>query len=282
MFSGSLGELATRTYAHQMMDGLHAMHKKGYTHRNLRPNNILLSQNFVLKIADFGHYHACKEFCSYQSPFDTDTNQDISVQIPRHERPYQAPEVVQRKPNTYKADLFSVSVILFTLYCGFVPFQEAVDTDWWWKRLSKGVKYLEKSKKYLPNDPAKSNQYKVAGIKSLTSFWNNHTKRIPIDQEFQALMINMLHPSPDRRFNHQQIRNHKWHNEKILTQKETEHFMIDRIKKIHKNRKKKVSQIVYDRIQKIRNEFEKDNFMINYNYFKQDESSVIDVMNQVT
>lgn len=37
-----------------MMNGLHYMHSKGFAHRDIKPENILLSQDFVLKLADFG------------------------------------------------------------------------------------------------------------------------------------------------------------------------------------------------------------------------------------
>lgn len=36
------------------MNGIHYMHSKGYAHRDIKPENILLSKDFVLKIADFG------------------------------------------------------------------------------------------------------------------------------------------------------------------------------------------------------------------------------------
>ena len=225
MFAGSLGLLPTRTYAHQMMDGLYAIHKKGFVHGDLRPHNILLSENFVLKIADFG-------FHRYHNYFNKNDAKS-----------YQAPELLEGESCTHKSDIFSIAILIFMLYCAFPPFQEAVVTDWWWKRLSKGIKYLEKSKKYLPNNPAKSNQYKVAGIKALTSFWDSHTKRIPIDQEFQELMINMLHPFPDRRFSHQQIRNHKWYNRNVMTQNELQQFMRHKIKKIIETRNAKVKKM---------------------------------------
>jgi serine/threonine protein kinase len=37
-----------------MMNGLHYLHFKGFAHRDMKPENILLSGDFVLKIADFG------------------------------------------------------------------------------------------------------------------------------------------------------------------------------------------------------------------------------------
>ena len=265
MFAGTgtpgLGSLATRTYTHQMMDGLQAIHKKGYLHGNLRPHNILLSENFVLKIADFGFY---KYHNHVRSLGKTYFNKNDA-------KPYQAPELLEGEPYTFKSDLFSIGVLMFTLYCSFLPFHETVDTDWWWKRLSKGIKHLEKSKTYLPHNVKKNKQCTASGIKALRSFWDYHTQKLAIDVEFQELMINMLHPLPENRFNHEQIRNHKWYDEKIMTQKEIAHFMRDRIKKINMGRKQHVAQMIQDR------------FYENDNKLEQlfDESSLFNVMNQV-
>ena len=37
-----------------MMSGLHYIHEKGFAHRDIKPQNLLLSVDFKLKIADFG------------------------------------------------------------------------------------------------------------------------------------------------------------------------------------------------------------------------------------
>jgi len=52
--TGKFSEKVSRTYFHQMMNGLHYLHQKGYAHRDIKPENILLSQLYILKIADFG------------------------------------------------------------------------------------------------------------------------------------------------------------------------------------------------------------------------------------
>ena len=52
--TGKFSEKVARTYFHQMMNGVHYMHERGYANRDIKPENLLLSNNFVLKIADFG------------------------------------------------------------------------------------------------------------------------------------------------------------------------------------------------------------------------------------
>lgn len=37
-----------------MLNGLHYMHSQGFAHRDIKPENILLTEEFVLKLADFG------------------------------------------------------------------------------------------------------------------------------------------------------------------------------------------------------------------------------------
>ena len=37
-----------------MISGLGYMHAQGFTHRDIKPENILLTSDFVLKLADFG------------------------------------------------------------------------------------------------------------------------------------------------------------------------------------------------------------------------------------
>ena len=36
------------------MNGLHYMHSKGFAHRDIKPENIILSEDFTIKLADFG------------------------------------------------------------------------------------------------------------------------------------------------------------------------------------------------------------------------------------
>jgi len=44
----------SRTYFQQMINGLAYMHTQGIAHRDIKPENILLTADFVLKLADFG------------------------------------------------------------------------------------------------------------------------------------------------------------------------------------------------------------------------------------
>jgi serine/threonine protein kinase len=51
---GPLSEQATRLYARQMLSGLHYLHKHGVLHRDIKPGNMLISAQGVVKLTDFG------------------------------------------------------------------------------------------------------------------------------------------------------------------------------------------------------------------------------------
>jgi serine/threonine protein kinase len=51
---GKFPETMARAYAHQILDGLEAMHGAGVFHGDVKLDNLLISDGYVLKLSDFG------------------------------------------------------------------------------------------------------------------------------------------------------------------------------------------------------------------------------------
>ncbi|XP_073135424.1 serine/threonine-protein kinase ATG1c isoform X2 [Henckelia pumila] len=108
---GRILEATAKHFMHQLAEGLKVLREFSLIHRDLKPQNLLLStheDNSVLKIADFGFARSlhprglAETLCG--SPL------------------YMAPEIMQLQKYDAKADLWSVGAILFQLVTGKTPF----------------------------------------------------------------------------------------------------------------------------------------------------------------
>ncbi|KAL0714988.1 hypothetical protein Bca4012_021967 [Brassica carinata] len=108
---GKVSEAVAKHFMRQLALGLQVLQEKHCIHRDLKPQNLLLSSKDVtplLKIGDFGFARSltpesmAETFCG--SPL------------------YMAPEIIRNKKYDAKADLWSAGAILFQLVTGKPPF----------------------------------------------------------------------------------------------------------------------------------------------------------------
>jgi len=52
--SGPFNERIARYYAKQLIQAIHYIHTRGFAHRDLKTENILLDHNYDIKVVDFG------------------------------------------------------------------------------------------------------------------------------------------------------------------------------------------------------------------------------------
>ncbi|XP_076063436.1 serine/threonine-protein kinase Chk1-like [Oratosquilla oratoria] len=103
-------------YFSQMTDGVEYLHGKGVVHRDLKPDNLLLTQEGGLKIADFGLAGVF---------IIEDKEVELSGRVGT--RPYMAPEVL--RGSSYlgpPVDIWSCGVILINMLTKERPWDEAI------------------------------------------------------------------------------------------------------------------------------------------------------------
>lgn len=109
--SSNIPELHIQIIFSQLIEVISFLHSKGISHRDIKLENILLNQNFELKLIDFGlaslkNKNLLTTFCG-------------SVH-------YLASECLQRIPYDGKAsDLWSCGVVLYALACQQLPFTDS-------------------------------------------------------------------------------------------------------------------------------------------------------------
>lgn len=96
----------------QIAAGLSAAHKKGIVHRDVKPHNILITEDGIAKIADFGIAKAVTNTTIVDSTKD-------NVMGSVH---YFSPEQAKGGYVDEKSDIYSLGIVLFEMLTGKVPF----------------------------------------------------------------------------------------------------------------------------------------------------------------
>lgn len=105
---GRLTIKETTSIAIQVAMGLEAAHNKKIVHRDIKPQNIIISTDGKVKVTDFGIARAA-------SSNTISTNAMGSVH-------YSSPEQVRGGYSDYKSDIYSLGITMYEMVTGTVPF----------------------------------------------------------------------------------------------------------------------------------------------------------------
>ncbi|KNC52499.1 ULK protein kinase [Thecamonas trahens ATCC 50062] len=106
---GKLPEVQVQVLARQLTDALQYLHAHRVIHRDMKPQNILVTSDGRIKLCDFG--------------FARSMSASTLVLTSIKGTPlYMAPELVQELPYNHTVDLWSLGVILYELFVGKPPF----------------------------------------------------------------------------------------------------------------------------------------------------------------
>lgn len=191
-----------RYYFKQLINGVESIHKLNTCHRDIKIDNLLLDENFNLKISDF-------EFCQdIKGPDDEliihlDKLGTLSYMAPEFFTPRIHPTTKSYKifHTGDKVDIFACGVVLFILLTGFFPFSSA-------------EKYDTQFKHFYENNHA--------------TFWNGKKIKIVstnIPESAKDLINKMLEPNPDKRITLPEIKKHEFFNEVLPDDDEVYDYM---------------------------------------------------------
>ncbi|MGC8927280.1 MAG: serine/threonine-protein kinase [Myxococcota bacterium] len=94
-----------------LSDAIGHAHRNGIVHRDIKPENILISENFILKITDFGIAHIADA--------ESLTITGSISGSPAH----MSPEQIDGKDVDFRTDIFSLGTLLYLIACGELPFK---------------------------------------------------------------------------------------------------------------------------------------------------------------
>ena len=95
-------------FAASIASGLAASHAAGLVHRDMKPENVLVSRDGVIKVTDFG----------LSRPATQHTSADILVGTVA----YVSPELVTGQKADERSDIYAVGIMLFEMLTGRQPF----------------------------------------------------------------------------------------------------------------------------------------------------------------
>lgn len=140
----------------QIAYGLKYVHESDIVHRDMKPENILMTSDGIIKITDFG-----VATYGHEVPGDFTSPIALSTQLVGSP-PYQPPEIEaikglppdKRKPyDPFSMDDWALGVILFTLFYCTTPFESASDDSAAYRDYSMSWNdYVKKNKDFLTSD----------------------------------------------------------------------------------------------------------------------------------
>jgi len=171
----AIGEKLSKNIMTDIINGISFLHSNKIAHRDIKPLNILLVNDYRAVLCDLGLSGVVEDGIMSDSQMGTSA--------------YMAPEIYLKVPyDRYITDIFALGVTLFAIVTGYLPFG-----------------------KHL----AQNNIYQYIYAKNYSTFWQyaSNLTKCTFSQEFKDLFMGMVQYNPSERLSMEEIQTHKWFNE---------------------------------------------------------------------
>ena len=157
-----LNEIEASFFYSQIIHIIKEIHKHKICHRDLKPENLLLTPNKTIKLIDFGLSNEYEDYLT----------------TPCGSPCYASPEVIKgKKYSGLGIDLWASGIILFSMLCGYLPFDDKNNDELFKKILRCKIEFPKK-------------------------------KSIIISENAKDLIRKILQPEPSKRIKIEEILNH--------------------------------------------------------------------------
>ncbi len=156
---GKLSVPETVDIISQLTDGLAHAHDSYIIHRDIKPQNIMILEDGMVKITDFGIAMALNA---------SDLTQTNSVMGSVH---YLPPEQASGKGSTIKSDIYSLGIMMYEMLAGTMPFKGETAVEIAMKHLKNPIPSIRKENPAVPQ--ALENIILKATAKNTKNRYNN-------------------------------------------------------------------------------------------------------------
>ena len=175
-----------RTYFRQLIDGIEYLHSKGIAHLDLKPENLLIGEDFLLKITDF----------------DSSYSKGDRGIIGKGTPDFRAPEMgSQTLELPFAADIYSAGIIMFVFLAGCLPCTEQSEDG---------------SNKLLRLMRAEDMEFWN---------YHQEKNGLRYDADFAELFFKMVKQNPKERIKISEIKQSKWYVGEVYSMRELRTIM---------------------------------------------------------
>ena len=181
---GFTEELSAKIFC-KILNAIKILHKNNIVHCDIKPENILLGNDFEPKLIDFGFSKFINSDNNNNNNINDNNNIDNVVYGNEGSQMYSAPEIRRYYISGYdgiKSDIFSLGVLLFVITVGRFPFSSCDYSD---------------------------KKYRFIMDKKYEQYWANFAE-YNLSKEFKDLINHLICYEPKERFSIDEILNHPW------------------------------------------------------------------------